>query len=108
MAVHITGTREPKAHSRGQHLRAEHSRTCHSCGVPVVQLTLSAEHYVYVARDTAPFEDRMAIPGRQVKVRRLSAPSACPGFRSLVGCTSHPRDPDLAVVPSSATDTYCL
>ena len=37
----------------------------------VLQLTLSPGHYVYVAVvDGAPFEARVATPGRDIKVRR--------------------------------------
>ena len=41
-------------------------------GAPVlVQLTLSAKHYVYVAPEAgARFDARMATPARDVKVRR--------------------------------------
>ena len=53
-----------------------------------------------------PFEARLATAGRHVKV--LSAPSTCPGFRSLTGCTSHPRDPDPAVAPLIPTDMQYL
>ena len=39
----------------------------------LVQLTLSADHYTYVAPGTgARFEDRVATPGRHVKVRSQS------------------------------------